>query len=192
MSVRIFNTPQERLRILGDDEIDTLYGRPRFTHEERIQYFALSPTEEAALVPLHSVKSQVCFILQLGYFKGKYSVSPSMSESALLVIAAGYVLCRPGLAGPSPSARVRPRTPPDNEWRDGGRVACAGAPAFTTSGCLLHRTAAVRRCRHLPGIIRCGLRTCMAGRARRRVRDTEGRIVYKLAHGGDYKYAPDH
>ena len=122
----------------------------------------------------------------------KYSVSPSMSESALLVIAAGYVLCRPGLAGPSPSARVRPRTPPDNEWRDGGRVACAGAPAFTTSGCLLHRTAAVRRCRHLPGIIRCGLRTCMAGRARRRVRDTEGRIVYKLAHGGDYKYAPDH
>lgn len=123
---------------------------------------------------------------------GKYSVSPSMSESALLVIAAGYVLCRPGLAGPSPSARVRPRTPPDNEWRDGGRVACAGAPAFTTSGCLLHRTAAVRRCRHLPGIIRCGLRTCMAGRARRRVRDTEGRIVYKLAHGGDYKYAPDH
>jgi TnpA family transposase len=71
MTVRKFNTTQERLRILGDDEIDTLYGRPRFTHEERVQYFALSPTEKAALVQLHSIKSQVFFILQLGYFKAR-------------------------------------------------------------------------------------------------------------------------
>ena len=71
MAVRKFNTTQERLRILGDDEIDTLYGRPRFTHEERVQYFALSPTEKAALVQLHSIKSQVFFIRQLGYFKAR-------------------------------------------------------------------------------------------------------------------------
>ena len=31
-----------RLRILSDDEIDTLYGRPCFTEEEREEHFALS------------------------------------------------------------------------------------------------------------------------------------------------------
>ena len=36
------NTTQKRLRILRDDEIDALYGRPRFTPEEREEYFALS------------------------------------------------------------------------------------------------------------------------------------------------------
>jgi hypothetical protein len=66
MTVRKINTAQERLRILGDDEIEALYGRPRFTHEERMEYFALSPMEKAALEQLHSIKSQVCFILQLG------------------------------------------------------------------------------------------------------------------------------
>ena len=69
MLVCKITTIQERLRILGDDEIEALYGRPRFTHEERMEYFALSPMEKAALEQLHSIKSQVCFILQLGYFK---------------------------------------------------------------------------------------------------------------------------
>ncbi len=40
---------QKRLRILGDDEIEALYGQPRFTHEERIQYFSLSQTEKELL-----------------------------------------------------------------------------------------------------------------------------------------------
>jgi hypothetical protein len=35
-----------RLKILSDDEIDALYGRPRFTQEERVEYFTLSAQEK--------------------------------------------------------------------------------------------------------------------------------------------------
>jgi hypothetical protein len=66
------NTTQKRLRILGDDEIQALYGRPRFTGDERLEYFALSPTEKATLEQLHSSKSRIYFILQLGYFKSHH------------------------------------------------------------------------------------------------------------------------
>ena len=60
-----------RLKILSDDEIDALYGRPRFTQEERVEYFTLSAQEKVALAQLHSLKSKVFFILQLGYFKAR-------------------------------------------------------------------------------------------------------------------------
>ena len=66
------NTTQKRLRILGDDEIQALYGRPHFTDDERLEYFVLSPTEKAALEQLHSIKSRIYFILQLGYFKSHH------------------------------------------------------------------------------------------------------------------------
>jgi hypothetical protein len=66
------NTMPKRLRILGDDEIQALYGRPHFTDDERLEYFALSPTEKAALEQLHSIKSRIYFILQLGYFKSHH------------------------------------------------------------------------------------------------------------------------
>jgi TnpA family transposase len=72
VNVREFNTLQKRLNILGEDEIEALYGRPRFTHEERIEYFSLSPTERSVLAQLHSIKSQLCFVLQLGYFKARH------------------------------------------------------------------------------------------------------------------------
>lgn len=62
-------TTPKRLRILGDDEIDILYGRPRFTQEERMEYFTLSREEKAILEQLHSIKSRLHFVLQLGYFK---------------------------------------------------------------------------------------------------------------------------
>ncbi len=61
-----------RLKILGGDEIDALYAHPRFTHEERVEHFALSPAEVAALEQLHSIKSKIFFILQLGYFKARH------------------------------------------------------------------------------------------------------------------------
>ena len=61
-----------RLKILSGDEIDALYGRPRFTHDERVEHFALSPTETTALERLHSIKSTIFFILQLGYFKARH------------------------------------------------------------------------------------------------------------------------
>jgi hypothetical protein len=66
------NSTQKRLRILGDDEIQALYGRPHFTDDERLEYFALSSTEKAALEQLHSIKSRIYFILQLGYFKSHH------------------------------------------------------------------------------------------------------------------------
>ncbi len=65
------DTTPKRLRILGDDEIQALYGRPRFTHEERLEYFSLSPKELVVLEQLHSIKSRIHFILQLGYFKAR-------------------------------------------------------------------------------------------------------------------------
>ncbi len=44
-----------RLKILGQDEIDEIYGLPRFSDEERELYFALTPSEEAAIIEeLHS------------------------------------------------------------------------------------------------------------------------------------------
>ena len=66
------NTTQKRLRILGDDEIEALYGKPHFTDDERLEYFALSSTEKATLEQLHSIKSRLYFILQLGYFKSHH------------------------------------------------------------------------------------------------------------------------
>jgi hypothetical protein len=60
-----------RLNILGDDEIEALFGLPRFTHDERVQYFTLAPTETAVLEQLRSVASRIYFILQLGYFKAR-------------------------------------------------------------------------------------------------------------------------
>lgn len=62
-------TNEKRLRILSDDEIEALYGRPRFTEEDRERYFSLAPQEKPALEPFHSIKSRICFLLQLGYFK---------------------------------------------------------------------------------------------------------------------------
>jgi TnpA family transposase len=66
------DTQPKRLKILGDDEIESIYGIPHFTHEERIEYFSLSPSEKATLEQLHSIKSRIYFILQLGYFKARY------------------------------------------------------------------------------------------------------------------------
>jgi hypothetical protein len=66
------DTQPKRLRILSDEEIEAIYGIPRFTHEERIEYFSLSPIEKAALEQLHSIKSRIYFILQLGYFKARH------------------------------------------------------------------------------------------------------------------------
>jgi len=72
MEIQTSNTPQRRLRILGDGEIEAMYGLPHFTDEERLEYFALSPTEKAALEPLHSIPSRIYGILQLGYFKSHH------------------------------------------------------------------------------------------------------------------------
>ena len=71
MKAKPKNTTQKRLRILADDEIEAIYGIPRFTPEERLEYFSLSPMELASLEQLHSIKSRIYYILQLGYFKAR-------------------------------------------------------------------------------------------------------------------------
>jgi hypothetical protein len=38
---------KKRLKILEDQEIEELYGRPRFSHDERVHFFDLSPEERA-------------------------------------------------------------------------------------------------------------------------------------------------
>lgn len=68
---RVPDDRKKRIKILGDDEIDAIYGLPRFTGEEREQYFALSPSEKSALDQLHSIRSKIFFILQSGYFKAR-------------------------------------------------------------------------------------------------------------------------
>jgi len=71
MDVQTTETTPRRLKILGADEIDALYGRPSFTPEERVQYFTLSQPEHEVLQEFRALKAQVVFILQLGYFKAK-------------------------------------------------------------------------------------------------------------------------
>jgi TnpA family transposase len=82
-------TTPRRLRILGDDEIDVLYGRPRFTQEDRMEYFTLSREEQTVLEQLHSLKSRLHFVLQLGYFKARHLFFvfdlPEVMEDALYI-----------------------------------------------------------------------------------------------------------
>jgi hypothetical protein len=72
MTVQAANPTQKRLRILGDEEIAALYTRPHFTDEERLEYFSLSPTEQAMLEQFHSITSRLYCLLQLGYFKARH------------------------------------------------------------------------------------------------------------------------
>ena len=72
MSAQIIAPHAKRLQILGNDEIDKLYGLPHFTAKEQGKYFELSPLEQAAIEQLHSLKSRIYGILQLGYFKARH------------------------------------------------------------------------------------------------------------------------
>ncbi|MEE9272179.1 MAG: Tn3 family transposase [Robiginitomaculum sp.] len=62
---------EQRLKILGQDEIDALYRRPYFTPEDREQFFECSSAELAVLDELHTTNSKITFLLQLGYFKAR-------------------------------------------------------------------------------------------------------------------------
>jgi hypothetical protein len=64
------STDSHRLSILTAEEIEELYGLPRFTSQDRDLYFDLSVPEQAAIAA-HSPSVAAYFILQLGYFKAK-------------------------------------------------------------------------------------------------------------------------
>lgn len=72
MDIKKNKIRQKRLKILDEDEIKNIYGRPRFTYEDRMYYFTLSQPEKDVLKTLRSIKSKTYFILQLGYFKAKH------------------------------------------------------------------------------------------------------------------------
>ncbi|MEL7495561.1 MAG: Tn3 family transposase [Cyanobacteria bacterium J06554_11] len=63
---------QKRLQILGDEEIENLYGLPHLTPEEQAECFTLSERETAALDQFHTIESRLYAILQLGYFKARH------------------------------------------------------------------------------------------------------------------------
>jgi hypothetical protein len=60
-----------RLSILPAQEVDELYGLPRFTEEDRRLYFALSPAERDLVDSVYTISVAVHLILQLAYFKAK-------------------------------------------------------------------------------------------------------------------------
>ncbi len=64
-------TDSRRLSILTAQEVDDLYGLPRFTEEDRRLYFALSPSERDLVDGVYTISVAVHLILQLGYFKAK-------------------------------------------------------------------------------------------------------------------------
>jgi len=60
-----------QLPILSTNEIDDLYGLPRFTNADRDLFFQLSAPERAAVAAIRAVSVAVHLILQLGYSKTK-------------------------------------------------------------------------------------------------------------------------
>jgi hypothetical protein len=65
------STDSRRLSILTAQEIDDLYGLPRFTEDDRRLHFDLSPTERDLVEGVRTMSAAVHLILQLGYFKAK-------------------------------------------------------------------------------------------------------------------------
>jgi hypothetical protein len=64
------DTDSHRLTILTREEIDELYGLPRFTDDDRRLFFELSPAERAA-VDARTISVATYLALELGYFKAK-------------------------------------------------------------------------------------------------------------------------
>jgi hypothetical protein len=62
---------KDRLKILEDQEIEELYGRPQFNHDDRAHFFSLSPEERALADAHYNLANRVLFILQVGYFKAR-------------------------------------------------------------------------------------------------------------------------
>ena len=90
-------TNQHRLAILTGEEIDDLYGLPRFTDDERLLYFDLSAAEQEA-VAMRRGATGVYLVLQLGYFKAKrqfFDVAMDAAHGDVAHIVARHF---PGLA----------------------------------------------------------------------------------------------
>ena len=60
---------KNKIILLSDAEIDQLYALPNFTDEDRELFFTLSKIEYEYLSKYRTLKNQIYFILQLGYFR---------------------------------------------------------------------------------------------------------------------------
>lgn len=58
-----------RLTILTPKELQSIYGLPQFTDDERGLYFSLDPLEKQIVDEIRTYTAKTFFILQLGYFK---------------------------------------------------------------------------------------------------------------------------
>jgi len=65
------NAEQHLLKILNEEEINTLYARPIFNEEGRERYFTLS-SEEIYHINQLAIRSRIYCILELGYFKARH------------------------------------------------------------------------------------------------------------------------
>jgi TnpA family transposase len=64
-------TDSRRLSILTAQEVDDLFGLPRFIEEDRQLHFDLSPAERELLDGVFTISVSAHLVLQLGYFKAK-------------------------------------------------------------------------------------------------------------------------
>lgn len=61
-----------QIHILSDREIEGLFELPRFTHQDRMQFFSLSVQERNTIEKeLRSTQPKAYCILQLGYFRAR-------------------------------------------------------------------------------------------------------------------------
>ncbi|WP_462323083.1 DUF4158 domain-containing protein [Halochromatium sp.] len=81
-----------RLLFLTASEVDDLYGLPRFTEDDRLLYFDLSPAERKAVYGMHTTSAAVHLVLQLGYFKAKRRFF--VYEHAAVLDGLQYILLR--------------------------------------------------------------------------------------------------
>lgn len=93
MAVASATRTPRRLRILTDDEIEALYGRPCFADDDRADSFTLTPIEHDLLRSFRGVSPQLAFLLQLGYFKAKQLFFPVRFDEELADDVA-YLLTR--------------------------------------------------------------------------------------------------
>jgi len=99
-----------RLAILTSEEIDDLYGLPRFSDDDRQLYFELSPAELAA-IEARTTSVGVALALELGYFKAKrqfFNFEPAEVIDDLRYLLATYFPGRPveSIKPPSKPTRI--------------------------------------------------------------------------------------
>ena len=60
-----------RLQILSPEEYELLWGLPQFSTSDRQLFFSLTPREQAVFDRLRTPRTQLHFLLLLGYFKAR-------------------------------------------------------------------------------------------------------------------------